>query len=141
MRTTITILYTEEVLAIRHHSPKKIAIFDDDEDILSICEYVLGEEGWEVHCFMECNDVVEKVEAVVPRVIIMDNWIPSIGGIKATQALKKSAFRHIPIIYFSANRDVKQLAETAGAETFLAKPFDLDALKDIVNDTVARYNA
>jgi len=123
------------------NSRGKIAIFDDDEDILAICEYVLGEEGWDVHSFMECNDVLDKVTAVEPRVIIMDNWIPSIGGIKATQALKDSALAHIPIIYFSANRDVKQLAETAGAETFLAKPFDIDALKHIVSETAARFNA
>lgn len=120
-------------------SQKKIAIFDDDDDILAICEYVLSEDGWEVRTFLECDNVVETVETFGPDVIIMDNWIPKIGGIEATRQLKASAFNQIPVIYFSANRDVKQLAEQAGAETFLAKPFDVELLKQLVNDTVARF--
>jgi len=29
-------------------SNSKILIFDDDEDILSICTYILEEQGWQV---------------------------------------------------------------------------------------------
>ncbi|MFC7524239.1 PleD family two-component system response regulator [Parapedobacter sp. GCM10030251] len=118
---------------------KKIAIFDDDEDILAICDYVLSEDGWEVRTFVECDNVVDTVKAFNPDIIIMDNWIPSVGGIEATQQLKASAFKRIPVIYFSANRDVKQLAEKAGAETFLAKPFDVEVLKQIVDETVTKF--
>jgi len=118
---------------------KKIAIFDDDEDILAICDYVLSESGWEVRTFVECDNVVDTVNAFNPDIIIMDNWIPSVGGIEATRQLKASAFKRIPVIYFSANRDVKQLAAKAGAETFLAKPFDVEVLKQIVDETVAKF--
>ncbi|WP_253187547.1 response regulator, partial [Mucilaginibacter polytrichastri] len=105
-------------------STKKIIIFDDDEDILSICSYILEEQGWEVHTFTDCNNIVEKVSSLNPSVILMDNWIPDAGGIIATQTLKKSEdLKHIPVIYFSANSDIQLLAEHAGAETYLAKPF------------------
>jgi two-component system cell cycle response regulator DivK len=69
-------------------STKKIIIFDDDEDILSICSYILEEQGWEVHTFTDCNNIVEKVSSVNPSVILMDNWIPDAGGIIATHTLK-----------------------------------------------------
>lgn len=37
---------------------KKIIIFDDDQDILDICAYVLEEMGWEVHVFPNCDNLI-----------------------------------------------------------------------------------
>src|ERR1700742_5101263 len=90
---------------------KKIIIFDDDEDILSICNYILAEHGWQVHTFTDCNQIAERVSGIMPDVILMDNWIPDAGGIIATQTLKKTAeLKDIPVIYFSANSDIQLLA-------------------------------
>ena len=116
---------------------KKIVIFDDDEDILSICSYILEEQGWEVFAFTDCNKITEKVSAILPSVILMDNWIPDDGGIIATQTLKKNMnLKDIPVIYFSANSDIELLANHAGAETYLAKPFDLEDLERVINAVV-----
>jgi two-component system cell cycle response regulator DivK len=116
------------------NSDKKIVIFDDDEDILSICSFILEEQGWKVFAYSDCNNIVEKVLTIMPDVILMDNWIPDDGGIIATQKLKKSEeLKNIPVIYFSANSDIELLANHAGAETFLAKPFDLEDLERIIN--------
>lgn len=113
---------------------KRILICDDDADILSICTYILEEQGWEVHTRTHCNDILEVIGDIMPQVILMDNWIPETGGIKATQAIKSvSEFKNIPVIYFSANNDIKSLAEQAGADTFLAKPFDIDELERVIN--------
>ena len=120
-----------------NNTTRKIIIFDDDEDILSICNYILHEQGWEVHTFTDCNNITEKVSAIMPNVILMDNWIPDAGGIIATQTLKSTeGLKDIPVIYFSANSDIQLLANHAGAETYLAKPFDLEELERIIN-TVA----
>jgi two-component system cell cycle response regulator DivK len=117
-----------------NNTAKKIIIFDDDEDILSICSYILEEQGWEVHTFTDCNAITERVSGIHPDVILMDNWIPDAGGIIATQTLKKSeSLKNIPVIYFSANSDIQILASHAGAETYLAKPFDLDDLEKVIN--------
>jgi len=113
---------------------KKIIIFDDDEDILSICSYILQQQGWEVFTYTDCNNITDKVLTINPSVILMDNWIPDAGGIIATQTLKNTAdLKHIPVIYFSANSDIQLLANHAGAETYLAKPFDLDDLEKVIN--------
>jgi DNA-binding NtrC family response regulator len=118
---------------------KKIIIFDDDEDILSICAYILEEQGWEVHTFTDCNNIVEKVSSIMPSVILMDNWIPDAGGIVATQTLKSTEdLKSIPVVYFSANSDIQLLADHAGAETYLAKPFDLDELEKIINEVLQK---
>ncbi|MBS1520725.1 MAG: response regulator [Bacteroidetes bacterium] len=122
-------------------STKKIVIFDDDEDILSICSYVLEEQGWEVHAFTDCNNVTEKVSSIYPDVILMDNWIPDAGGIVATQTLKHdSKLKSIPVIYFSANSDIQLLASNAGAESYLAKPFDLHQLEQVINSVLVNNN-
>jgi two-component system cell cycle response regulator DivK len=116
---------------------KRIIIFDDDEDILSICIYILEEQGWEVHAYTNCNNIIERVSDINPDVILMDNWIPDEGGIIATQKLKKNdKLKHIPVIYFSANSDIQLLADHAGAETYLAKPFDLEDLDKVINTVI-----
>jgi DNA-binding NtrC family response regulator len=118
---------------------KKIIIFDDDEDILSICTYILEEQGWNVSTFTNCNDIVERVTTVSPDVILMDNWIPDEGGIIATQALKRhEELKSIPVIYFSANSDIQLLADHAGAESYLAKPFDLEELEKVINNVLVK---
>lgn len=114
---------------------KKIILFDDDEDILLICSYILNKDGWDVHAFTDCTQVIERVSSIMPAVILMDNWIPDVGGIETTQQLKSHPkLKDIPVIYFSANWDIHQLAEIAGAESYLAKPFNLDDLLKKVND-------
>lgn len=117
---------------------KRILICDDDEDILSICTYILEEDGWEVHTRNHCKNIVETVREIIPCIILMDNWIPDLGGIKATQAIKADpGLNKIPIIYFSANNDVKSLAGVAGADGFLAKPFDIEELEKMVSAVIA----
>jgi CheY-like chemotaxis protein len=121
---------------------KRIIIFDDDEDILSICSFVLQESGWEVFVFPDCKDVVERVTEINPAAIVMDNWIPETGGIIATQLLKQSpAVKDIPVIYFSANSKIEDLAAEAGADDYLAKPFELEDLEQIVLKNVNAYIA
>jgi len=118
---------------------KKIIIFDDDEDILSICTYILAERGWEVYTYTDCNAITERVSSIQPSVILMDNWIPDAGGIIATQTLKNTdKLKDIPVIYFSANSDIQLLADHAGAESYLAKPFDLDDLEGAIKNVLTK---
>ena len=122
-----------------NESSKRIIIFDDDVDILSICSYVLAEKGWDVFTYTDCNAITEKVSSIAPAVILMDNWIPDAGGIVATQTLKNTeGLKDIPVIYFSANSDIQLLASHAGAETWLAKPFDLDELENVINRVLSK---
>jgi two-component system cell cycle response regulator DivK len=117
---------------------KKIIIFDDDEDLLTICTYFLEENGWVVYTFNDCKEVVEHVSNILPDLILMDNWIPDEGGIAATHKLKQSEeLSNIPVIYFSANSDIEKLSEMAGADGHLAKPFDLDELLSIIDQTIS----
>lgn len=113
---------------------KTILLFDDDVNILEVCTIILENYGYTVATSETSHDIIEKVTEIRPDVILMDNWIPEIGGIKATQLVKQHPdFKHIPVIYVSANNDIHLLAEEAGADSYLEKPFNLDDLESAVN--------
>jgi len=112
---------------------KRVLVCDDDSDILDILEYVLTDSGWEVVKSITVDNIIDKVKNANPSVIIMDNWIPGVGGIEATRAIKKHpVYKSIPVIYSTANNDIETLKEKAGAELSLPKPFDLDILTRLV---------
>jgi CheY-like chemotaxis protein len=112
---------------------KKVLILDDDIDILQICTIVLKKKGFDVQTLNNSNQVVHQVRSFAPDVILMDNWIPGPGGIEATRLLKLDPDTHdIPVIFFSANSNVTQLARDARADYFLQKPFDITELEGIV---------
>jgi CheY-like chemotaxis protein len=116
---------------------KTVLIFDDDVNILELCSIILTECGYHVETSETSHDIIEKVSAIRPDAILMDNWIPEIGGIEATRLLKNNEeFKNIPVIYFSANNDIQMLAKQAGADAHIAKPFDLEELEDLMKSFI-----
>jgi len=114
---------------------KKVMIFDDDTEIFTILDYIVQDNGWQLQCRSNCDNLLEEVRAAKPDLILMDNRIPETGGIAATQTLKKEEdLKHIPVIYFSATNNIEKLAEQAGADSFIAKPFDLDDLEKAIKN-------
>ena len=112
---------------------KKVFIFDDNKELLELCSFILEESGCEIRTSMISDEPDVQVLEFMPDIIFMDNWLPNISGIEATKILKgNDQVKHIPVVYFSANNNVSELAKEAGADDFLAKPFDINALEDMV---------
>ncbi len=112
---------------------KKILIFDDDKSILEVITIIFEENGYKVEISETSHDIIQKVEEVRPDVILMDNWIPNIGGVEATRLLKSNEeFKNIPVIYVTANNDIAALAASAKADDYVAKPFNLEDLEEKV---------
>ena len=108
---------------------KRILIFDDDADILEVCTILLEDKGFETYTQNNCEDVLQKLDHVLPDVVLMDNKIPPNGGIPASRVIRASPdHARLPIVFFSANQDVARLAAEAGADSYIEKPFDLDNL-------------
>lgn len=117
---------------------KRVFVFDDNAEILELCTIILEDAGYDIRTSSTSNDIIEQVLAYIPDIIFMDNWLPDIGGIDATRALKgHETLKSIPVIYFSANNDVKTLAKEAGADGYLSKPFDIQELEDIIKKHLA----
>ena len=112
---------------------KTVYIFDDDADILTLCSILLQQKGFKVHTAASCANIVEKISETKPDAILMDNRIPDKGGIEATQIIKNNlSTKHIPVIFFSANTNVEQLSQQAGADYFIQKPFDIDEMETLI---------
>jgi two-component system cell cycle response regulator DivK len=112
---------------------KRVLVCDDDKEILEIFDIILSGAGWEVITSEHVNEIIEQVAKAKPSVIVMDNWIPDTGGIIATQQLKNHPiYQSIPVIYSTANDNIIDLAEKAGADLYIGKPFDLEELEKIM---------
>ena len=69
-------------------------------------------------------------DSIKPNLIIMDLWIPEIGGEKAVTMIKEnSATRHIPVLLFSANAEIKEVCKKINADGYIEKPFNINTFK------------
>ncbi len=106
---------------------KRITVADDDPGILDAVSMMLEMEGYEVNATLNGNTVLNQNE--LPDVYILDIWMSGSDGRELCKQLKSDEkTKNIPVILISASNNLKQSAETAGADDFLAKPFEIDAL-------------
>lgn len=108
---------------------KKVLIVDDEPDILEFLRIILQEEGYTV-ITTDKGDYVEKLgDKGLPDLILLDVLLSGKDGRDIVKYLKRQEqTKHIPIIMFSAHPNAEQTVEEAGAEDFVAKPFDIDFL-------------
>ena len=113
---------------------KKILIFDDEVDILEIAELILKDE-YEIHTKSVLDDPVAVGKALKPDLILLDLYIPPIGGSKAIQLLRENPeTRDIKIILFSASNDLPEISANFGADGYLTKPFKVKQLKNFLKE-------
>jgi two-component system cell cycle response regulator DivK len=119
---------------------KRVLVFDDDTIISEVVAIILFDSKLgEVFTFPNCDDIIGRIESVKPSVILMDHNIPREGGIVATRTIKSHPeHKDIPVIYFSASEDIITLAQTAGADYVLAKPFKTSEVEQMIKETISR---
>jgi CheY-like chemotaxis protein len=123
---------TESILVCSYEM-KRVLVCDDDKDILYIVTFALTNIGFEVFTSTDCKNIIQKIRDIQPSVVIMDNVIPDDGGIATTQILKNHPeSKHIPVIFFTANDNIRNLSEAAGADFYLGKPYEIERLQRIV---------
>lgn len=110
-----------------------ILIYEDDRDLLELCRIILTGPGRTIKTFNRCENIVSDVERFHPDLILMDLWIPEIGGKRAIELVKEDKDNdHIAVILFSANAEIEQICDDLGADGYLRKPFDLMNFKKTV---------
>lgn len=107
---------------------KRIIVADDDKDIVSVLTMMLKDAGYEVASTAN-GQTTQKVRDFLPDLLLLDIWMTGIDGRDICKNLKSQKLtKHIPIIMISANKDTEKIAHQAGADDFIAKPFDMDDL-------------
>ena len=114
---------------------RRVLVCDDDLTISEVVAIILVDGNLaEVYTIPDCDNIIEKIESLNPSIIFMDNKIPTHGGVVATQTIKSHPlYKSIPVVYFTASQDIDELAENAGADYTLAKPFSISQLEEVVN--------
>ncbi|KQR92625.1 response regulator receiver protein [Chryseobacterium sp. Leaf180] len=106
----------------------KILVVDDSPAILDSIEMMLDLEGYDISKFYKGSEMLNTLNAdAKPNVILMDMWLSGEDGRDICRAIKDNEkLRDIPVLIMSASRGLEQSALDAGADEFIAKPFDLE---------------
>ena len=113
---------------------KKIMIADDDPGIVDAIEMLLEFEGYEVTSTVDGSTVLDMKENL-PDLLLLDIWMSGEDGRDICKKLKQEPLtKNIPVIMVSASRDIKESAMEAGANDFLAKPFEMNDLLKKIED-------
>lgn len=112
---------------------KKILVVDDEPDILEFLQIIFEEAGFLV-VTTERGDYLEKLKrGPLPDLVLLDMLLSGKDGREIAKQLKSQAkTKHIPVIMFSAHPSAQKTALAAGADDFVEKPFDVDALLEKV---------
>lgn len=113
---------------------KTILIYDDDAEILLLCKAILSKYGFDIVTRSKCEQIAADIKNCHPDLILMDLWIPDIGGEKAIAQVKENPAiaTHPPILLFSANADIKNICQKVKADGYVEKPFSIDTLVDTI---------
>lgn len=130
--------FMEPVGTVRKDSGGKcILIYEDDQDILFLCRQILATNQYRVETLSRCETVISDIDYIKPDLILMDLWIPEIGGEKAIAMIKENpATCHIPVILFSANAEIKEICKKINADGYIEKPFDIDTFKETIAQNI-----
>ena len=114
-----------------------IMIADDDPAILDATTMILEDEGYQVKTAAD-GEAISQIKKNMPDLLLLDIWMSGQDGRDICRDIKSNAAtKHIPVIMISANRDTEKIAREAGAEDFIAKPFDIDYLLQKVRDNLS----
>lgn len=116
---------------------------DDEVEILDIVDKALSHKGMQVVRATRGREALEKLQANVPDIVLLDAMLPEIHGFEICSKIKQSQqFKHIPVIIISAIytgwnfiTDVKRIY---GADDYMAKPFRVMELVRKVEETLAK---
>ncbi len=104
-----------------------ILIVDDFKDDREMYSHYLTRSGFRVSLATDGQEAMDKAEQLMPDLILMDLWLPQIGGWEAIRQLKASEkTKHIPIVVLTARAFVS--ATAVGSEGCLIKPCQPDDL-------------
>jgi two-component system phosphate regulon response regulator PhoB len=79
---------------------------------------------------------IKEIAAIRPDLAILDYLLPFGSGIEMCLEIKNNPLTaHIPVILYSASNQLKQFAKSSKADAYIAKPFDVDELIELIRKT------
>jgi two-component system phosphate regulon response regulator PhoB len=108
-----------------------ILVVDDERPVRELLAALLADAGHRVLTAAHGQQALELVAAERPDLVLSDLMMPVLGGADLCRRLKADAAAGAtPVILMSSAH--ARLAQSAGADAFIAKPFDLEAMEAVV---------
>lgn len=109
-----------------------ILVVDDDPAILNVLAALLSAEGYPVTTADGGREALEIARQLHPSIVLLDMRMPVLDGWGVARELAARGL-HPKIVVMSALSDkLDEVAREVGAAGYVAKPFDMVHLLDIV---------
>jgi DNA-binding response OmpR family regulator len=118
----------------------RVLIVEDEADLAWVEQFNLETEGYEVQVALEGLAAIDALETFAPDVLVLDVMLPHVNGWSVlARAQELPDERRPAVILVSAVAGVADQArsEGIGVGCFLAKPFDIDELVRVVDETIS----
>lgn len=110
-----------------------VAVIDDDESVRTALKELMRSAGLSARAFASAEDFLTSGQQGHIGCLIADIRMPGMSGLELQAKLNADRCK-IPTIFITAHGDEKMRLQAlrAGAVEFLAKPFDDEALLEMV---------
>ncbi len=118
---------------------KKLFIIEDDELIVLTLTRALEREGYEIMSDVTAVDIMNKVRACFPDVVLLDVNLPGRNGIDILQEIRESGLP-AKVVMLTAD-DTAETAVRAmklGAADYLTKPFNIEEVKIVIGNVIEK---
>lgn len=109
-------------------APIRILVVDDEPQIIRALRINLKVRGYDVATAASGSEALRVAANFHPEIVLLDLGLPDFDGIDVIGGLR--GWTDIPIVVLSARTDSADTVEAldAGADDFVTKPFEMDAL-------------
>jgi FixJ family two-component response regulator len=117
----------------------KVFVVDDDPSVRTAVQRLLESVGLACETYATATDFLQRAERGLLGCLVLDVRMPGPSGLEL-QRMLTSAGHDIPVIFVTAHADVPLTvrAMKAGALEVLTKPFDDQALLDVVHHALEK---
>jgi FixJ family two-component response regulator len=123
-------------------SAGRVFVVDNDASVCRGLSRLLHSAGYETESFHSATDYLEREHFDDVGCLVLDIHMPPLSGIELQLRLNEQR-SDLPIIFLTGHGDLPMgiKAMRRGAEDFLTKPVDEEALLDAVQRALARHHS
>jgi two-component system response regulator (stage 0 sporulation protein F) len=113
-----------------------ILVVDDEEVMRSLFTDLFNERGFKVSVAKNGKEAIELVKGIFFHIVFLDVHMPVINGVQALRSIKEMSPKTSIVMMDSFPDIFAEEALKEGAITCIHKPFDIQEVIKIVNETI-----